>query len=132
MCANHSSLIHVKSVAEIISRASVSAEIQRALETAVDNNVYVKDKLADALVGQRVRTRFQKSRVDAAKVLSIQSVNVIGFDPPHFVCEVEFEADVSIWLDELDEGYRNVLGDEEFQFYHQIQAHQVTLTHSFV
>jgi PIN domain-containing protein len=139
VCANDSSLIHVKSVSEIISRASVSAEIHRVLATAVDNSEYVKDKLADALVGREARTSRRpvsvKGRVDAAKILGILSVNVIESDPPRFVCEVEFESDLSISLnvsEEFDEGWRNVLDDFEFEQYRSRHMRGVTLTRSFI
>jgi PIN domain len=107
-CAGHTSLIYAKSISEIISRASVSAEIHAALVREIDSDLGLKDKLADALAGRSARTpshwpRSARGRVDKAKVLGILSVNVIDSARPSFACELEFESELSISLNVLDE-----------------------------
>jgi hypothetical protein len=107
-CDQHTSLIYAKSISEIISRASVSAEIHAALVRQIDSNLMLKDKLSDALAGRSALTpshwpRSARGRVGKVKVLGILSVNVIDSARPSFACELEFEAELSILLNVLDE-----------------------------
>jgi hypothetical protein len=105
-CAEGSNLIHVSSLNEIISRATVTRQFHDDLLNFAANEFSLKWDICEQLKAERVHvyglSRFSfdlevDATVDVADDFKVTNLNVISREANRtFVCEIEFE--VSLWL----------------------------------
>ena len=93
------------SIAEIISQATVSHELNEALEKALRASEYLNEYLADAIKDLDVDidnySSFTRSGIDEAKIdrvhsVYVTSVNVLEQHESTFTCEPEIEAEIEL------------------------------------
>jgi hypothetical protein len=116
-CGLHDSLIHAKTLSDVISLAIVSAETHAALVKKIKASRTLMEKLEKELRDLKPRPERGLGRreppaglwvrgpgdIISAKVLGINDVNVIDSSPPSFACEIEFEAELNIRATVVDE-----------------------------
>lgn len=102
-----------ESLAEVLSHASVSKELQDNLTAALRNSADLDRRLGEDIVGFRAETthatRFYASSpisaegtVTAARIDKISSVNVVEGNPPNYVCAVKFTAEIDVRANIVD------------------------------
>jgi hypothetical protein len=104
-CAANSSLILLKSIPDLLSRAVVSRELLDDLAQRLRESSVVREKLAEALASRPVTTPMlgswplrARGRVEEAKITSVGVVNVVARTPKSLICEFEFDAELSLSL----------------------------------
>jgi len=116
-CGLHHSLIHARTISDVISRAIISAETHAALVRKIEASQALKEKLEQELRNLKPRPARGLGRreppaglwvrgpgdVTSARLLGITDVNVIDSSPPDFACEIEFEAELNIRAMVVDE-----------------------------
>ncbi len=113
-CATAPKLIHVERIAEVLSRALASEELHEALRASFAESDDVAEALAGVIVGAPARTagpsrHFTPGPVKAdgyvtsATVQEITDVSALEISGDRFVCEVSFDADISMKLDVEDD-----------------------------
>ena len=104
-CSEAGPLLHASSIAEIISQATVSHELNEALEKALRASEYLNEYLADAIKDLDVDidnySSFTRSGIDEAKIdrvhsVYVTSVNVLERRESTFTCEPEIEAEIEL------------------------------------
>ena len=110
-CAANSSLILLKSIPDLLSRAVVSRELLDDLAQRLRESGFVREMLAEALARRPVTTPMLSSyplsargSVEKAKITSVGTVNVVARTPKSLICEFEFDAELSLSLTIQDLG----------------------------
>jgi hypothetical protein len=134
-CIDGSNLIHVPSLNEIISRATVSRKFHDDLLSFATSDFWLKDDIRTQLKAARVRFyglgRFAdnievEASVDDVDNFKITALNVISRESDRTLyCEIEFEASVSLSLqiavgrfedDDTDEAWVFPSAEVTFEF----------------
>jgi hypothetical protein len=113
-CSESGPLFHAESIAEIISRTTVSQELHEALEKALRASDYLSDRLAEEIKDMEVHVDRSPSfgtrgvilaaEIDDLHSLNIISVNVLEQHEQTFTCELEVEAGLSLDIEVEVEG----------------------------
>ena len=132
-CSEAGPLFYVASIPEIISQATVSHELQKALEKALRESQYLNERLVEEIQELDVRVdrsysrgvKFLDAKLDRVETVNIVSLNVFDQEEKTFSCEVEVEADVSLYID-IEVEARYVGGDDyEFPERHTIHRSKI-------
>lgn len=112
-CSNDGPLFHSDTIAEIISRATVSQEVHDALEKALSASENFSDRLAEDIKGLEVeypryrrheRGNIMNARIDDVHSINVVSLNVLEQEGRTFTCEAEIEAEVALDIEVEVEG----------------------------
>ena len=134
-CSEAGPLFHVGTIAEIISRATVSQELHDALEKALSVSDYLSDQLAEKILDSEVEFRRSqlhgRASIMAVKVSEVHSVNIISLNVldqqgQTFICEPEIEAELSLDIDvEIESRYGYGADDYEPAYHQSISQTQI-------
>jgi hypothetical protein len=122
-CSASGPLFYAASVADIISQATVSRELHEALERALTESDQLSNELAEQIKGMSLESGRGLSargyevsfsgRIDDVNEIRIQAVSVLDQEDQTFTCQIEFEADLRLYLHVEIEGRYHNHGDYE-------------------
>lgn len=102
-CATNPSLISVKTVAEVLTQANVSAELHAKLDELLRENEILEGLIAEALIERGIskasegwHKRLEEGTITSAKLEEILEINVVESQPPKFSCEMKFIAELEV------------------------------------
>lgn len=104
-CSTNPSLIWVKTVPEILTRANVSADLHATLDELLRENDPLAGLIEEALVGRGISKasvgylkKISDGAIASAKLEDILEINVVRSRPPEFSCEMKFIAELEVDL----------------------------------
>jgi hypothetical protein len=122
-CTEEGPLFHAESIAEIISKATVTQEVHDALEKALQASDYLSDRLAEEIKSLDVefgrRSRDERGAIVAARIddvhsINVFSLNVLEHEGETFTLEPQVEAEIAFDIDvEVEGGYG--YGPDEYE-----------------